>query len=210
MKKFFLAPLLFFIAVSSFAQKKAITETGDEVILYDDGTWKYIRDSLKNDTEIKTNPKDFKKNNASNFLLKSTKFNVGVWINPQKWSFKKADDDGEGEYEMTLKGKDLYGMFISETIEAPLETLRTIALENAKSAAPDIRIIKEEYRKVNNIKVLFMQMNGTIKGIKFTYYGYYFSNEKGALQFLTYTAQNLFDKYVAEMEDLLNGLVQTE
>ncbi len=210
MKKFLLPSLFLFIVISSYGQKKSVTETGEVVILYDDGTWKYSNDSVKKDVEISTNPKLFKKSNNSTFLLKSTKLNIGIWINPQKWSFKKTAEDEDGEYELTLKGKDLYGMIISENIEIPLESLKSIALDNAKDAAPDIRVVKEEYRMVNNNKIFFMQMNGTMQGIKFTYYGYYFSNEKGSLQFITYTAQSLFDRYVGEMEDLLNGLVQLE
>jgi len=202
--------LFFFIMFSSPAQKKAVTETGEQVILYEDGTWKYSNDSMTTNSEISTNPIAFKKSNGSTFLLKSTKLNIGIWLNPQKWSFKKAGESEDAEYELTLKGKDLYGLIIPESIEVPLETLKNIALENARSAASDIKIVKEEYRMVNNIKVLFMQMNGSIQGIKFTYYGYYFSSEKGSLQFLTYTAQSLVEKYAPDMEELLNGLVQLE
>jgi sulfur transfer complex TusBCD TusB component (DsrH family) len=51
------------------AQTKAVTENGDEVLLYDDGTWKSIDD---NPTEefIKTNPAVFTKDKRSSFLLK--------------------------------------------------------------------------------------------------------------------------------------------
>ena len=167
MKQLLLLSLFFFIMFSSPAQKKAVTETGEQVILYEDGTWKYSNDSMTTNSEISTNPIAFKKSNGSTFLLKSTKLNIGIWLNPQKWSFKKAGESEDAEYELTLKGKDLYGLIIPESIEVPLETLKNIALENARSAASDIKIVKEEYRMVNNIKVLFMQMNGSIQGIKY-------------------------------------------
>jgi hypothetical protein len=52
-----------------------------------------------------------------------------------------------------------------------------------------------------------MQMNGTIKGVNFTYNGYYFSNSSGSTQLVTYTAANAVAKYKSEINDFLNGLV---
>jgi len=190
------------------AQQKAVSETGEEVILYDDGTWKYQNKDYLKETEIPTNSKAFKKDDNSTFLLKSNKLQVGFWLDPKIWSFKKATENSEAEYELQLKDGDLYGMVISEKVEIPLKTLKSIALENGKAAAPDLKIIKEEYRTVNGLKVLLLQMNGTMQGIKFSYYGYYFSSTNGTVQFITYTSQNLFKGYRKECEKLLNGLVE--
>jgi hypothetical protein len=60
------------------------------------------------------------------------------------------------------------------------------------------------------LKVLFLQMDGTMYGIKIFYYGYYFSNTEGIIQFVIYTAQNLLKEYQDECDKLLNGLVQTK
>lgn len=122
--------------------------------------------------------------------------------------FKKATENIDAEYEFQLKEEDLYGMVIAEKVEIPLETLKSIALENGRSVAPDLTIVKEEYRIVNGIKVLCLQMSGTMQGIKVVYYGYYYSNANGTIQFITYTAQNLLDRYSPESEKFLNGLVE--
>ncbi|HOF15948.1 MAG TPA: hypothetical protein PLF32_01290 [Bacteroidales bacterium] len=190
------------------AQIKAITETGEEVVLYDNGTWKYQNENQLLEIEIPTNPVPFEKNKESSFLLKSKKLNIGIYINPKKWSFKKASDNPDAEYEFQLKDEDLYGMLITEKVEIPLETMKIIALENGKTIAPDLKIVKEEYRFVNGLKILLLQMDGTIQGIKISYYGYYFSNTKGTIQFITYTSQNLLESYKFESEKLLNGLVE--
>jgi hypothetical protein len=208
MKKTFLLLISLFFVNLTQAQQKAVTETGEEVILYDDGTWKYQNEDQASEKEIPTNPKKLKKDKKSTFLLKSSNLNIGVYLNPKIWSFKKATDNPEAEYELQLKGGDLYGMIISEKIEIPLETLKSIALENGKVAAPDLKIVKEEYRTVNGLKVLLLQLNGTMQGIKFSYYGYYFSSPNGTVQFITYTSQNLLDSYKPESEKLLNGLVE--
>lgn len=209
MKKLFVILICCCTALTIQAQKKAITENGEEVILYDDGTWKYVE--VENEKkEIPTNPDEFKKSESSSFLLKSTNINIGVWLNPKKWSFKKATDNLDAEYEISKKDGDLYGMLITEKIEIPLSTLKDIALENGKSVSPDLRVVKEEYRNVNGLKVLLLKMNGTMQGIKFTYYGYYFSNQNGTVQFITYTSQNLMNDYLKDCDELLNGLVETK
>lgn len=190
------------------AQQNAVTERGDEVILFDDGTWKYQNEDEIAKTEIPTNPVDFKKDKESTFLLKSNNVNLGFYLDPKIWSFRKATDKPDVEYAINLKDGDLYGLVITEKFEIPLETFKTIAIENGKAAAPDIRIVKEEYRSVNGMKVLMLQLDGTMQGIKFSYYGYYYSNANGSVQFITYTSQNMLDRYIPVSEKLLNGLVE--
>ncbi|MBD0401989.1 hypothetical protein [Flammeovirga sp. EKP202] len=207
MKKVIMLLVSFFCVTLLHAQQKAVTETGEEVFLYDDGTWKYQDENVLKETEIATNPKKYKKDKKSTFLIKSQSVNVGYWINPKVWSFSKGKENPEAEYEFKLKNGDLYGMIISEQVEIPLATMKGIAFDNAKSIAPDLRIVKEEYRDVNGLKVLHLQMNGTMQGIKFSYFGYYYSNENGTVQFITYTSQNLLQKYKPVSETLLNGLV---
>jgi hypothetical protein len=210
MKSFILTSIILLFGAYSYAQIGGLTETGDRVILYDDGTWTYVDDSLLINEEIPMNEEEFIKDNKSSFLIKSSKLNIGIWLNPKKWTFTKAKENEDAEYEFYQKGEDLYGMLISEKIEIPVLSLKGIALDNARSVSPDIRIVREEYRMVNGVKVLMMQMSGSIQGMKITYLGYYYSNTNGTIQFLTYTAQNLLDDYRNDMENLLNGLVLLE
>lgn len=195
------------LATTVYAGQKAITDTGDEVILNSDGTWKYANNSKSTEREIKTNKAKFKKPSSSSFLLKSTKNNSAYWINTNKWSFKKGTSNSDAEYEFQLKDQDLYGMVIAEGVQIPVESLTDIALTNAKSVAPDIEITKKEYRYVNGNKVIYMEMSGTMQGIKLTYFGHYYSDAAGSTQLLAYTGTNLANKYKAEISGFLNGLV---
>lgn len=201
--------LLFIIFIFSFvladAQVKALTETGDEVVLFHDGTWKYLNDSVFESKKIPVNEFLFYKNKNSTFLVKSKNLNIGVWINPKEWKFERGGEDDPAEFLFTRKGKDLYAMLISEKVEIPLEMLKDIALDNARSVAPDIRIMKEEYRNVNGIDVLMLHMFGTLQGMKVSYFGYYYSSVNGTIQLLGYTTTNLFDEYFNDLETLLNG-----
>ncbi len=198
--------LLIFICSVVYANQKAITDTGEEVILYSDGTWEYSGSSVQSESQIKTNSKPFQKPEDSTFLLKSKKNNSAYWINTNKWSFKKATDNKDAEYQFQLKGEDLWGMSITEGVPIPIESLANIALENAKAVALDAKTVKQEYRIVNGIKILYMEIKGTLQGIKFKYLGYYYSDDSGSTQFIVYTGSNLVSKYQKEINSFLNGL----
>lgn len=197
---------LFFFSVCN-AQIKGVTETGDEVILYENGTWKYTKD-FNNADSIKTNPVSFTKSPNSTFLLKSQRGNLGFWIDPKKWNFKKALPDTDSEYNIELKGQSLQATIITETAEIPLESYVFLALENGKAAAPDIHITNKEYRTVNGLKVLHLRFEGSQAGIKFAYFGYYFSAPNITVQMVAFTYQNAMAKYAKDIEELLNGLVE--
>jgi len=197
---------LFMVALCS-AQTIAVTNSGDQVALNNDGTWNYIDKNDTENDEIRLSKTKFEKNDYATFLVKSAITKASIYIDPRKWTFAKGKNS---EYEFRLKGKDVYGMLLSERVEVPLASLKSIALENARTAAPDTRIMKEEYRMVNGNKVLCLQMEGTIHGLRFSYMGYYYSDAKGTLQFVTYTGQNLLKEYISDMEQFLNGLIVTK
>lgn len=198
--------MMLIIASTSYAAQQAVTDTGEVVILNDDGTWRLSAESEKALVKLTTNKTPFKKSSRATFLLKSTNNDSAFWLNTKKWSFTKDTANQDAEYEFKLKGKDLYAMAITERVEVAAESLADIALSNAKSVAPDIRIIKKEYRIVNGKKVIYMEMSGTMQSIKVTYLSYYFSSPSGSTQLVTYTGSSLVNSYKNEILNLLNGL----
>lgn len=198
--------LFLIISMDCTCQVKAvIKETGKEVNLFNDGTWKYVMDEpleiVKTDTLVANRSKE------SDKLIKSSKLNYGVWVNKKKWAVEKNKEGNEQEFTFNLIGQDAYGMIVAERIEFPMDNLVNIAVQNAEKAAPDIKIIRDESKRVNGKLVRFLQMEGTVQGIKLVYLNYYFSNKNGSIQFVTYTAKNLLKQYRDEMETLLNGFV---
>jgi len=194
-------------SISVYADQTAITDTGDKIILNSDGTWKYANKPQSAPKTIEKNTRKFEAAKDSTFLVKSTRNNSGYLINPAKWSFEKTDGAQAREYRFQLKGKDLYAMAITEGIQIPLDNLVDIALTNAQSAAPDAKLVMKEYRVVNGKQIIYMVMDGTLKGIHFPYHGYYYSDSNGSTQLVAYTASNLVHKYKSDMDDFLNGLV---
>lgn len=201
--------LFFLFSIATFSQITAVTETGEQVFLYEDGTWKWENEerNVEKPSTISVNEAVFGKPKASTFLVKSKKTKFGFWLDPKKWKFTNQGDNESAEYQFQLKGEDLYGMAIVERMEIPLVQLKDVAINNAINVAPDLKVTKTEYRFVNDLQVLHMQMEGTIQGMQFVYYGYYYSNAGGTVQLITYTSKNLFDTYKPVSEDFLNGLI---
>ncbi len=202
--------VILFSSSFCFAQKKAITESGDEVILYENGTWKYTKEFSQDDSNfIKTNSQVFTKNKNASFLLKAKNGNIGFWIDPKKWTFGKGGVNNESaDFELECKDKSLEGVIISEPAEIPIESYVGIALENGRKAAPDLKIIDKEYRIVNGLKILHLKMEGTQVGVKFKYSTYYYSNSTSTIQFLVASYANSMTKYATDVDELLNGIVE--
>jgi hypothetical protein len=210
MKKYLLIITTLF-SFNAFAQEKALTNRGETVLLFSDGTWKYEKESEKVESEIiSINNEKFVKTASQDFIVKSNKTNVGVWIDPKKWKFKTESSNEDAEYTFELKNEELYGMMINEKTEIPIDLLLNVAFENAVSAAPDTKIIKKEYQFINGKKVAFMEMVGTIQGIKFHYFGLYFSQESGSVQLLTYCTDKMAESYRKQAHDFLKGFVVFE
>jgi hypothetical protein len=190
--------------IKLYSQTKAITEFGDNIIIYDNGTWE-SKEAIGL-TKARKNPKSYYKPNTVSFLLKSKKANIGIWLNDKEWGFEKATNNTDAEYEFNFKNGDVYAMAIIEEVEIPLESLSNIALETLTEAAPNTKIVNKEYRIVNGIEVLFMRMDGTLQGIDFSYFGYYYSNKTGTIQLITYSSTNVIDKYKIQCEEFLNGI----
>ncbi len=196
----------FMILFQGFAYSqdmRAKAENGREVLLKSNGTWEYA-DAAKPASPAGAFVKSEKA--TTSFTAKSGK--VAVWFDPAKWSAKKSEDPNKANFANS-EG-DLYAVLIAERIGMSIEGLKEMALKNARNAAPDAEKIYEQNREVNGRNILCMQIKGTVEGIQFVYYSYYYAGKAGTVQLITYTSDNLFAESEAAMTEFLNGLVITE
>lgn len=212
MRRIFISLILLLALQGIKAQINALTENGKEVVLMANGTWRYLNDSASQaitKDSTKMNTIKFTKTSGATFLVKSNITNTAIYLNSSKWTFKPhLENETNPEYRFSLKSGDAYGLMITEKTEVPLENMTAMALINAKEAAMDAVIVNKEYRIVNNTKILCIKMKCTIQGIKFIYFGYYFSNENGTTQLLTYASSNFFETRKIELENFLNGFIK--
>jgi len=207
--KFFLSiATVLFISLSSYAQQFATTDDGKKVKLNDDKTWDYVNDSTQavTDTAVKA---IFTKPASSTAIIKSQKTDFGFWYNPGMWSIQKEYKlSPSAENMLEAKNADGYSIIVAEPIQVPMENLEGIIKQSKLSGkADDVVFEKSEFRMVNNVKVLYLKFSGSSSGIKFTYVGYFTSDESGTYQLMCYTSKNLFDKKEKDFMALLNGLV---
>ncbi|MCB0527610.1 MAG: hypothetical protein H6565_11365 [Lewinellaceae bacterium] len=199
------------------AQMEAITTEGDTVLLYDDGTWEYLNSDKEDPMglpaidSLPLNPHQYKKSATAKASAKDENNICEVWYNDKVWNRQPPGRlNSESSLAFSNKKGSCYAILISEPIELGLSTLRMAAITNARNAAPDMKLTVQEKRVVNGHEVLCMEMQGSIGGAVFHYLSYYYSNEKGSLQLITYTTQSLFEEMRPTLEEFLNGLVITE
>jgi hypothetical protein len=159
---------------------------------------------------IPTNPRTFTKDKRANYLLRSDRMNVGFWINPEKWSFNKAVYDNKAEYELQLKGHHLYATVMTDTVQIPYSEIIHTEMNEISAVAPNARVITKEFRKVNGLRVLCLFLNGTVNGKEISFYGYYYSDPEGTVQFLAYTSEKQMRHDQKSCKRLLNGIVTTK
>ena len=185
----------------------AKTQDGRTVILHDDGTWEFYE---KETAGAPGSPTDYKAKAPSGATKKVSdpKGIVDLWYAADKWTAYPNPEklSPDASFALIHKTKDAYALGIIERISMPLETLKKIAVENARKVAPDAEVVLDEERQISGTSATIMGITGTIDGIPFRYHSFYWTGEKGSVQVITYTSQNLFEEYVDDFNDLLNGI----
>lgn len=205
-KNLALAILFLLGCISARAQVKAVTETGEEVVLYSDGTWKSTA-APKPGWNTRLDTLSVKKGEKSTFLVKGKKQKYGVWINPKKWTFSsdKMPSMPAMEYFFKLKEGDAFAMTVPEEVQVDFEALPALSLKVAQAKDPNARITLEENRLVNGVLVKHVEMKVSTQGMNLVYSGYFYSGSQGIVRFMAFTSENLLTKYQKDIEDLLNG-----
>ncbi|MBV2223603.1 MAG: hypothetical protein KUL74_01970 [Cloacibacterium sp.] len=137
MKKLIISALIL-LSYQAEAQIKAVTDEGKEVVLFDNGTWKFANDSDAKALEtITTNETPFTKDKTSTFLYRSKKVNAGVYVNPKIWKFTDAFKTPVLEYAFINNlNSNLFRIFTSETVEVgTLKNLKELLVTTTQSRA---------------------------------------------------------------------------
>lgn len=204
---------IFLLAYNAEAQIKALTDEGKEVVLFENGTWKFVNESDAKTLEtITTNETAFLKDKNAKFLLKSKKVDAGIYFNPNAWKTTTLLKSPYIEYAfINPENESLIGMFVSESIEIPtLKNLKDLQVSLIEKRADYFKLKESEYRTVNGLKVLYMRYIANTKGMDFEYQGYFYITENGYCSVLAYSQQKNFENLKPKMDAFINGLVKVE
>lgn len=143
-----------------------------------------------------------------NSILKNSRDTYAICYNSKKWRRSNRDEkDSDAEFFLEHVNGDGYALAVYERIEFPLGALKKLAIKSLEEDASDeVEILSEEKFNMNGHDALQLEMRGRFYDVKFRLYGYYVTGEWGSLQFVTFTANNLFDEYSNDFIELLNGL----
>ena len=212
MKKLIITTLIL-LSYQADAQIKAVTDEGKEVVLFDNGTWKFANESDAKVLEnITTNETPFTKDKASTFLYRSKKVNAGVYVNPKIWKITDAFKTPVLEYAFVNSlNPNTFGLLVSENIEVgSLKNLKELVVISTQNRADYFKLKESEYRTVNGLKVLYLRYIANTKGLDFEYQTYAFLTDNGYCSLTSYAFAKYFDQNKAELDRFLNGLVEVK
>ena len=122
---------------------------------------------------------------------------------PAKWKPQPAED--ANIVQLAHASGDAYLKVIAERLEIDPDHLPDVALSNAKSASPDVKVVTESWRTVNGLRTLVVRLDGTTSGIRFSFYNQMYSDAAGTVQLAGWTGANLFGEYRRDFLELFAG-----
>ncbi len=197
----------------------AITDDGQGVILYSNGTWAFkleptklhVKKTIalkKNITVIKTTkPKKIKKVKIvkTKTFLKGKNNIYKIIYNDKLWK-KTSSSNEDAEIQLEHKSGSGYAMVIFDRTPISLDSLKKQVLTNMSAVVSKVEIISEKKIRLNGHQIMVLKINSIIEETPFSYFNYYASGNWGTIQFVTYTATALMTDYETDFSDLLNGL----
>ncbi|MEM1217847.1 MAG: hypothetical protein AAGH79_03010 [Bacteroidota bacterium] len=202
------------------AQTLAITEYGDTVYIFNDGTWSFSTTEpmafedfgfLGKELSFENNDAKFSVPESATEVLESG-LGFFTWAyNRDEWMRMRPEElNPLAEFAFKHKEKDIYAMAISEEVSMDVETIVKVALDGMETnTGSEVDIRRLEFREVNGKEMAMGRFRLDFGGMNLVFENYYFTCEKGTVQVLTWTAANIFPKYEKLMQDMLNGVVYT-
>jgi hypothetical protein len=204
MKNFFLPFLALLFAFEAGAQVTAITEEGKAVILFGDGTWRFLNDSV-NVSTLALPHYTVPENSTSVVKGKETPYEL--WYNAGKWNLLPDTVYRNSEYAFEFHTGELIAMMITERTQVSLSRIKEASIASFKKEGSECRISEEQKIRVNGTEGLMLKIDALVDGIPVSYLNGYFSTGQGTFQLITYTAYNLFDSNRNDMIGLISGFV---
>ena len=213
---------ILFISFSLHANEgvDAITENGQGVVLYSNGTWAFKREptrpQIKKNKHVKTLPPRLVKNKKiepkstlktkSKSILKGKHNTYKIIYDNTLWK-KTSSANDDAEIQLEHKTGNGFAMVIFDRSPISLKDLKKQVLTTMRSVASKVEIISEEKKRIKNHQIMVLKINSTIENTPFSYFNYYASGQWGTIQFVTYTATALMADYEADFTTLLDGLI---
>jgi hypothetical protein len=115
-------------------------------------------------------------------------------------------ETAEGRTNFEYYDHSVFISLMAERFEIPSKNVLDFVLSNAKEAAPDARLTRQGTRTVNGKLVTWLEMEATLKGIPFVFYGHVYTGSIGTIQLLGWTSRNLIGESRPIIDRFVSGL----
>ncbi|WP_026956770.1 hypothetical protein [Algoriphagus vanfongensis] len=208
-----------FISIIGFAQAqiKAVTERGDTIYVYNNGTWSYELSDQNSqnapmaflDLQLQIEPVTtpfYTPNSSSKSISNQWEF-FDIFYDEAIWKRVPAGELNEdAEFAFQARKTDIWSVVISEETPIAKETLLKIAKNTMEeNTGATVEVIKIESRIVNDKDLLRGVLKANYSGITFIFDSYYYSDDRGSVQFTTWSSENVWKKNETLILNLLNG-----
>jgi hypothetical protein len=219
-----ISPLLFtliflFYYFSANGQTRAVTEYGDTIYIYNNGTWSFEQLDetpeldelafLTAELKIDTLDSDFSYSPKNKKEVQNTQGQFTIKYNDEQWKrVPPATLNDDAEFAFQSKKSDIWCIVISEETPIEADKLYRIAKKTmGENSGTEPKVIKTELRKVNGTEVIRGVLEASFSGITFIFDSYYFSNELGSVQFTTWTSNKVWERNESHILEMLNGFI---
>ncbi len=201
------------------AQISAVTELGDTIFVYDNGTWSFERGDnnsaiddlayLEDKFDLDTIKAKLIKPTSTTKEVKNTFDQFVIKYDDKTWKrVPTATLNEEAEFAFEHRKSDIWCVVISEETPIQMDKLYLIAKKSiGDNSGTEPIPVKTELRNVNGSDVIRGVIKADFSGITFIFDTYYFSNETGSVQFTVWTSENVWKRSEEEILEFLNGFV---
>ena len=122
-----------------------------------------------------------------------------------KWRLTDADENGF--YTLRhISGSGIV-MLIAESVGTPVDSIPDLALAEARTEAPNARVVFQEKRLVHGVQIWYLKIEADIKDVPVVYCGYYYGGKVGTIRVITFVEKRfLGDDLERDFAKFLNGL----
>jgi hypothetical protein len=134
--------------------------------------------------------------------LLSISSKISLTYDPNKW--KQVSSNEFGPFEFSHSSGHGSAVVALYRTSFPKDLIPELALSKVRSRHPNAKLLAKEKRNVNGSEVLFLKIEtGDNTAILCAYY---YSDNGGTIQALTYADQTFFSEHEKDFTDFLNGL----
>jgi hypothetical protein len=132
---------------------------------------------------------------------------AGVWIDGKRWLIDPKDPKLPDRRTFDSLDGDLGGVLLFDANTVGKDALKAMALDMAQRSVPDAKIIKEEWRTVGMLSVLYLEIEARDAGSTAIATGEYFSGTQGTVALIVQSPKEEVAAHEADIATLLKGLV---